>query len=101
MVCHCIIRLFLNAGHIVTTAYKLPRGGWFDSLNVSSPHYFAEILVHLAVGVAMGMRNETWWLATGYLIVHHVQLSADRHRYYRQKFDDFPKDRKMLMPFFL
>ena len=89
--CYC-------AGHIVTTAYKLPRGAWFDKLNVSAPHYLAEIIVHVSVGVALGMRSSTWWLLTGYLLLNHIQLAADKQRFYRQKFDEFPKDRKMLIP---
>jgi len=93
--------LFFNAGHIVSTDHKLPRGGWFDKLNVSFPHYFAEILVHVTVGVALGMRSSTWWMMTGYLVLHHVEMAADRQGFYRQKFDDFPKHRKMLIPYIL
>jgi len=90
--------LFFNVGHIVTTAHKLPSGGWFNRLNVSSPHYLAEIIVHVTVGVALGMRSSTWWMMTAYSVMNHVQLAADKQRFYRQKFDDFPKDRKMLIP---
>ena len=89
------------SGHIVTTAHKLPLGGWFDKLNVSAPHYFAEIVVHVAVGVALGMRSSTWWMLTAYLVLNHVQLAANKQRFYRQKFDDFPKHRKMLIPYIL
>jgi len=91
----------LISGHIVTTAHKLPRGGWFDRLNVSAPHYLAEIIAHLSVGVALGMRSGTWWMLTAYLAINHAQLAADKHRFYRQKFDDFPKNRKMLIPYIL
>ena len=83
----------------MTTAHKLPVGGWFDKLNVSSPHYLAEMIVHVTVGVALGMRNSTWWLMTGYLALNHVQLAADKQRFYRQKFDDYPKRRKILIPY--
>jgi len=85
----------------VTTAHKLPRGGWFDRLNVSSPHYLAEIIIHVTVGVALGMRSSTWWMMTGYLMLNHFQEAADRQRFYRQKFDDFPKDRKIMIPYIL
>lgn len=92
-----------KAGHIVTTGYKLPRGGWFDRLNVSSPQFLAEILVHVAIGVSLGpptarLSAFTWWLLTGYVIVNHVQLALDKQLLYRAKFEDLPKDRKMLVP---
>jgi len=94
--------MLLCAGHIVTTTHKLPRGGWFDSLNVACPHYFAEVVIHVSVGVVLGMRSSTWWLMTGYLALNHFQLAVDKHRFYRQKFaEDFPKDRKMLIPYIL
>jgi len=89
------------AGHIVTTAHKLPHGGWFDRLGVSTPHYLAEIVVHVAVGVALGMRCSTWWMLTAYLALNHAQKAADKQRFYQQKFDDFPKQRKILIPYIL
>ena len=86
----------------MTTAHKLPRGGWFDRLNVSSPHYLAELVIHVTVGVALGMRSSTWWMMMGYLVLNHIQLAADRHRFYRQKFDEeIPKSRKFLIPYIL
>ena len=91
----------LIAGHIVTTSHKLPRDGWFDRLNVSTPHYLAEVVVHVTVGVALGMRNSTWWMLTGYVLLNHAQLAAVKQRFYRQKCDDFPKHRKMLIPYVL
>lgn len=83
----------------MTTTHKLPSGGWFQRLNVSTPHYLAEIIVHLSVGVALGMRNSTWWMLTGYLALNLAQLAADKQRFYRQKFEDFPKQRMILIPY--
>lgn len=68
---------------------------------MSAPHYLAEIIIHVTVGVALGMRSSTWWMMTGYLALNHVQLAADKQRFYSQKFDDFPKRRKMLIPYIL
>jgi 3-oxo-5-alpha-steroid 4-dehydrogenase len=96
----------LRAGHIVTTGYKLPRGGWFDRLQVSSPQFLAEVLVHVGIGLALGSPLSrpsafTWWLLTGYVVANHVQLAYDKQLLYRAKFEDMPKDRKMLIPYVL
>ena len=85
----------------MTAAHKLPSGGWFDHLNVASPHYFAEIVIHVSVGVVLGMRASTWWMLTGYLVLNHLQLAADKHRFYRYNFDAFPKNMKMMIPYML
>jgi len=83
----------------VTTGYKVPRGGWFDRLNVASPHYLAEIVVHVSVGLALGACNTTWWLLTGYVVINHAHLAYDKIAFYRGKFaEDFPANRKMLLP---
>jgi len=68
---------------------------------VSTPHYLAEIIIHVTVGVALGWRNSSWWMMTAYLALNHMQLAADKQRFYSQKFDDFPKHRKMLIPYIL
>jgi hypothetical protein len=88
-----------RAGHIVTTGYKVPRGGWFHTLNVVSPHYLAEVAIHVAVGVALGGRNITWWLLTAYVLVNHFHLAYDKVLFYRHKFGhDFPASRHILFP---
>jgi hypothetical protein len=90
----------------VTTGYKLPLGGWFDRLQVSSPQFLAEALIHVAIGLALGPPTSrpsafTWWLLTGYVFVNHVQLAYDKQLLYRAKFKETPKDRKMLIPYVL
>jgi len=93
-----------KAGHIVTTGYKLPRGGWFDRLKISSPQFLAEILIHVAIGLSLGLpfsRSSafTWWLLTGYIIVNHAYLAYDKQLLYRAKFEDLPRERRMLVPY--
>jgi len=49
--------------------------------------------------MVLGMRCSTWWLMTVYLTLNHLQLAANKQRFYRQKFiEDFPKSRKMMFP---
>lgn len=88
-----------RAGHVVTSAYKMPKGDWFDS--VSSPHYFAEIVIYVSIGLLLGSGACTWWLLTAYVTITNALLGYSTHTWYLQKFEDYPKDRKMLIPFLL
>ena len=89
------------SGHIVTTSYKAPKGGYFDSFNVSSPHYFAELLIHLSIALSLGLSSPTWWVLTLSVGSHLFYLAFVSHRLYVRKFDDYPKNRKLLIPFLL
>lgn len=78
-----------------TRAYVLPRGGWFEY--VACPHYFFEIVAWL--GLALMSRHLFTGLAcvgmTGYLAARSLKTL----NWYRQKFPDFPPERKALIPF--
>lgn len=88
-----------KSGHIVTTSYKMPQGGWFDKLGVSNPHYLAEIMIYVMIGVVLGMQNCTWWALTAYIVTNQIYRAYHTHQLYMYKFEDYPKDRKMLIPF--
>ena len=98
---------------IVRVQYKIPQGGWFE--HVSGPHYFAEIMLYFGLVVvrrfalsqlyvARCNRNLTirdfpcrltWvWVTTNLLIT-----ARRTHQWYRTKFDNYPKQRKALVPF--
>ena len=85
----------------MTTGYKQPSGGWFETLNVSCPHYLAELLIHGAVGVALGAPAPTWWALTACVGVTHLRHALDTQRFYRAKFDDYPPQRSMIFPYVL
>lgn len=86
-------------GHVTTTDYKLPVGGGLDV--VSCPHYFAEILSYVAIGLVLGCGSYTWWIMTAFVTSTHYLLAVNTHRFYSQKFEDFPKNKKMLVPYLL
>ncbi|KAK3702767.1 hypothetical protein RRG08_042751 [Elysia crispata] len=79
------------------TAYKIPHGGMFEF--VSGANFFGEIVEWTGFAIL------NWSLPTlafalftmtniGPRAVHH-------HRWYQEKFDDYPKKRKALIPFIL
>jgi len=78
------------------TGYKIPRGGMFEY--VSAANYFGEIVEWS--GYAVASRFHVGCLAfalftacnTGPRALHH-------HLWYLQKFEDYPRDRRALIPF--
>ncbi len=77
------------------TGYKVPRGGLYRF--VSCPNYFGEILEWIGWAIA------TWSLAglgfAIYTIANLAPRAFTHHAWYREKFSDYPKERKALVPF--
>ncbi|KAJ6865192.1 steroid 5-alpha-reductase DET2 [Populus alba x Populus x berolinensis] len=76
--------------------YKVPRGGWFEL--VSCPNYFGEIVEWLGWAVM------TWsWSGFGFLLytcANLVPRACANHKWYLEKFrEDYPKNRKAVIPF--
>jgi len=86
-------------GHIVTTGYKIPKGDWFDY--VCCPQYFAESVIYVTIGLVLGCENVTWWALAGYVATNQLYLAYSARCWYRQKFEAFPRDRKMIIPYIL
>ncbi|GAB4485241.1 MAG: hypothetical protein Fur0016_10070 [Anaerolineales bacterium] len=78
-----------------TLGYVIPRGGWFEY--VACPHYFFEIVAW--VGILLLSRHLFALVAlvgmAGYLLARSRKTLA----WYREKFPNFPKNRKALIPF--
>lgn len=78
-----------------STNYKIPRGGLFE--RVSCPNYFGEILEWLGWAIATwspaGLAFFVWTVAnlTPRAIAHH--------KWYKDEFEDYPDERKALIPF--
>lgn len=83
-----------------TQDYGLPDGDWFT--HVSSPHYFAEVLIYgalLLVECGTSMTSALWLPWT--FVVGILTLSARQtHTWYLDKFEDYPESRKIIFPFF-
>jgi len=79
------------------TGYKIPRGGLYRW--VSSPNYLGEILEWCGWAVM------TWSLAGLAFAVYTTANLAPRalwnHAWYREKFPDYPRERRALVPFVL
>jgi steroid 5-alpha reductase family enzyme len=76
------------------TGYKIPYGGAFRW--VSCPNYFGEIVEWCGWALA------TWTYAGAafaiFSIANLLPRAVSHHRWYREQFPDYPKDRKALVP---
>ncbi|MBN1577965.1 MAG: DUF1295 domain-containing protein [Chitinispirillaceae bacterium] len=75
--------------------YLVPHGGLFR--RVSSPNYLGEMVEWTGFAIA------TWSLAglafALFTIANLLPRAISNHRWYRRTFADYPKERKILLPF--
>jgi 3-oxo-5-alpha-steroid 4-dehydrogenase 1 len=77
--------------------YRIPYGGAFRW--VSSANYFGEIVWWL--GWALMSNTAAAWVFWAFTLSNLVPRALDNHRWYLQKFSDYPKGRKAVFPFVL
>ncbi len=77
------------------TGYKVPRGGLYEL--ISCPNSFAEIIEWCGWAIL------TWSLAGTSFAVYTIANLAPRaiahHRWYKEKFADYPPERRALVPY--
>ncbi|MBS1586401.1 MAG: DUF1295 domain-containing protein [Bacteroidetes bacterium] len=79
------------------TGYKIPTGGLFKY--VSCPNHFGEIVEWW--GFAIVAMSLPAWSFSIWTICNLIPRTLDNHRWYLDKFPDYPKDRKAVVPFVL
>ncbi|XP_067844542.1 3-oxo-5-alpha-steroid 4-dehydrogenase 2-like [Heptranchias perlo] len=86
--------IILNLRKAVDVGYYIPQGGLFEC--VSGANYFGEIVAWFGYAVA------TSTLPAFAFAIFTASYSGTRawhyHRYYLEKFDDYPKSRKAIIP---
>ncbi|XP_038073617.1 3-oxo-5-alpha-steroid 4-dehydrogenase 1-like [Patiria miniata] len=80
------------------TGYKIPRGGLFEY--VSGANYFGEIVEWSGFALACWTLHS---VAFAFFTAGYIGLikAFAHHRWYLDKFEDYPKNRKVLIPFLL
>lgn len=77
--------------------YRIPRGGLFRY--VTSPSYLTEITAFTGFAIA------TWSLGATFIVLvtiaNLVPRAIQTHRWYRDRFPDYPEERRALIPFVL
>jgi 3-oxo-5-alpha-steroid 4-dehydrogenase 1 len=79
------------------TGYKIPRGGMYG--RVSCPNYLGEMLEWTGWAIAA-------WSVAGFsfavfTIANLLPRAIANHRWYRSEFEDYPKERKAVIPYLL
>nr|KJB17675.1 hypothetical protein B456_003G010800 [Gossypium raimondii] len=94
--CHAILGSLRERGDR-TGEYVIPHGDWFEV--VSSPHYLSEMILYAGLLVASGGTDFTIWLLLGFVVANLVFAAAETHRWYLRKFENYPRNRRAILPF--
>ena len=78
------------------TGYKIPHDGLYKW--TSSPNYFGELLEW--TGFALAAWTAPAWAFVLFTASNLVPRSVHNHRWYQEKFDDYPKNAKAILSFF-
>ena len=77
------------------TGYKVPVGGGFRF--VSAPNYLGEIVEW--VGFALAAQTLAAWAFAAFTFANLAPRAVANHRWYLQRFPDYPDERRVLIPF--
>jgi protein-S-isoprenylcysteine O-methyltransferase Ste14 len=90
-------RVLANLRKPGETGYKVPRGGLYEL--VSCPNYLGELLEWTGFAIAAG--SLAGWTFVAFTAANLVPRALSHHRWYRQRFADYPAHRKAVIPFVL
>ncbi|XP_030228476.1 polyprenal reductase [Gadus morhua] len=88
-----------NSGTVKTFVHGVPHGGWFEL--VSCPHYFAELLIYISLGLVFGGLSLTWWTVVSYVLFNQALAAQLCQEFYMTKFEGYPRHRYAFIPFVL
>ncbi|CAN6249816.1 unnamed protein product [Urochloa humidicola] len=77
--------------------YVIPCGDWFS--RVSCPHYLAELVIYLGMLIASGGSDIPVWFLYLFVITNLSFAAVQTHKWYLQKFEDYPRSRYAIIPF--
>lgn len=73
----------------------MPEGGYFDA--VSAPHMFFEVLMYTTLTIILA-GNTSWLFVFFWVVANQVENAWLSHKWYLETFDDYPKDRRAIIP---
>ena len=78
------------------TGYKIPRGGMFRLVG-GNPNYLGEIVQW--IGFALMTRSVAAWAFAFFTFCNVFPRAISNHRWYHERFPDYPAERKIIVPF--
>ncbi|XP_046814992.1 polyprenol reductase-like isoform X2 [Vespa crabro] len=81
---------------VVFYGYKVAHSGLFKYL--SAPLEFTEILVYLMLSVILWQSN-TFHYITLWVVINQINCAVMTHKWYKKTFQNYPKERKILIPY--
>jgi 3-oxo-5-alpha-steroid 4-dehydrogenase 1 len=79
------------------TGYKVPRGGLYRWVSV--PNYLGEIIEWIGLSIAACTPAALAFAV--FSIANLFPRALAHHKWYQEKFDDYPKERKAIIPFII
>ncbi|MGB1580282.1 MAG: 3-oxo-5-alpha-steroid 4-dehydrogenase [Nevskiales bacterium] len=79
------------------TGYKIPRGWLYEK--ISCPNYFGEVLTW--VGWSIAIWSVAGWVFVMLTLANLLPRAISNHKWYHEKFADYPKNRKIIIPYIL
>lgn len=86
-----------KSGRVHNTKHHIPYGGLFEY--VSCPHYFTEILIYLSMNIIFSFRNTMMISLFIFVLANQVISGYFSHKWYKETFKAYPKNRKSTIPF--
>ncbi|XP_066345700.1 polyprenol reductase 1-like isoform X2 [Miscanthus floridulus] len=93
--CHAILGSLRE--HKDSDEYVIPCGDWFS--RVSCPHYLAELVIYCGMLIASGGSDISVWFLYLFVITNLSFAAVQTHKWYLQKFEDYPRSRYAIIPF--
>lgn len=88
-----------KSGKVENTKHHIPHGGLFEY--VSCPHYFTEILIYLSMNIIFNFRNTMMIWMFIFVLVNQLITGHFSHKWYKETFPTYPKERKATIPYIL
>ncbi|GAB1861093.1 Polyprenol reductase [Camponotus japonicus] len=83
-------------GDVVTKEHKIPFGGLFEY--TSNPLQFTEIIIYIMLSVILWQAS-TFHYITIWVIINQFECAILSHEWYHKTFKNYPKERKILIPY--
>lgn len=77
--------------------YKIPKGGFFNYL--SGANFFGEIVEWM--GYAIASHSLAGWAFFAFACANLIPRGVSHHKWYLEKFEDYPKNRYAVIPFII